>query len=99
MDYKEALRYIDGTHWFGSKPGLERTEALLEGLGRPQDGLKFVHIAGTNGKGSCAAMLASILRAAGYKTGLYTSPGRDSGGAGDAHQAHRRRHGGPPHGV
>ena len=74
MDYKEALRYIDGTHWFGSKPGLERTEALLEGLGRPQDGLKFVHIAGTNGKGSCAAMLASVLKAAGYRTGLYTSP-------------------------
>ena len=74
MDYKEALRYIDGTHWFGSKPGLARTEALLEGLGRPQDGLKFVHIAGTNGKGSCAAMLASVLKAAGYRTGLYTSP-------------------------
>ena len=65
MDIREALAYIDGTQWFGSKPGLSRTEELLEKLGRPQDGLKFVHIAGTNGKGSCAAMLASILRAAG----------------------------------
>ncbi|MBQ3423683.1 MAG: bifunctional folylpolyglutamate synthase/dihydrofolate synthase, partial [Clostridia bacterium] len=74
MDIQEALAYIDGTQWFGSKPGLSRTEALLEKLGRPQDGLKFVHIAGTNGKGSCAAMLASVLRAAGYRTGLYTSP-------------------------
>ena len=74
MNYQEALQYIDGTRWFGSKPGLSRTQALLEALGRPQDRLKYVHIAGTNGKGSCAAMLASILRAAGYKTGLYTSP-------------------------
>ena len=74
MDITEALAYIDGTQWFGSKPGLERTEALLDKLGRPQDRLKYVHIAGTNGKGSCAAMLASILKAAGYRTGLYTSP-------------------------
>ena len=74
MNITEALQYIDGTQWFGSKPGLERTEALLDKLGRPQDRLKYVHIAGTNGKGSCAAMLASILKAAGYRTGLYTSP-------------------------
>ncbi len=74
MNITEALQYIDGTQWFGSKPGLERTEALLDKLGRPQDRLKFIHIAGTNGKGSCAAMLASILKAAGYRTGLYTSP-------------------------
>ena len=74
MNITEALQYIDGTQWFGSKPGLERTEALLDKLGRPQDRLKYIHIAGTNGKGSCAAMLASILKAAGYRTGLYTSP-------------------------
>ncbi len=74
MNYQEALNYINGTRWMGSKPGLSRTEELLERLGRPQDKLKFVHIAGTNGKGSCAAMLASILRCAGYRTGLYTSP-------------------------
>ena len=74
MNIQEALTYIDGTQWFGSKPGLSRTEELLDKLGRPQDRLKYVHIAGTNGKGSCAAMLASVLRAAGYRTGLYTSP-------------------------
>ena len=74
MDIKQALDYINGTLWFGSKPGLSRVEALLDKLDRPQDKLKFVHIAGTNGKGSCAAMLASILHAAGYRTGLYTSP-------------------------
>ena len=74
MNYQEALNYINGTRWMGSKPGLSRTEELLERLGRPQDRLKYVHIAGTNGKGSCAAMLASILKAAGYKVGLYTSP-------------------------
>ncbi len=74
MDYREALEYIDGMQWFGSKPGLERVGALLEKLGDPQRELKFVHIAGTNGKGSCAAMTASVLKAAGYKTGLFTSP-------------------------
>ena len=74
MNITEALQAIAGTQWFGSKPGLERTEALLDKLGRPQDRLKYIHIAGTNGKGSCAAMLASILKAAGYRTGLYTSP-------------------------
>lgn len=74
MNIQEALAYIDGTLWFGSRPGLSRVEELLDKLGRPQDRLKFVHIAGTNGKGSCAAMLASILRAAGCRTGLYTSP-------------------------
>ena len=74
MNYKEALSYIDSVRWYGSRPGLSRIEALLEKLGRPQDDLRFIHIAGTNGKGSCAAMTASILRAAGYKTGLFTSP-------------------------
>ena len=74
MTYKEALDYIDGVRWYGSKPGLERVSALLEKLGKPQEHLKFVHIAGTNGKGSCAAMLASVLKAAGYRTGLFTSP-------------------------
>lgn len=74
MDYQEALAYLNNVEFFGSKPGLERVGALLETLGSPQKGMKFVHIAGTNGKGSCAAMAASILKAAGYKTGLYTSP-------------------------
>lgn len=74
MNYTEAIEYITGTEWFGSKPGLERISVLLDKLGNPQDSLKFCHIAGTNGKGSCASMLASVLKAAGYKTGLYTSP-------------------------
>ena len=74
MDYKEALAYINGVEFFGSKPGLTRIRELLERLGDPQKKLRFIHIAGTNGKGSCAAMTASVLKAAGYKTGLYTSP-------------------------
>ena len=74
MDYKEALEYINKAEWFGSRPGLERITELLEKLGNPQNGMKFIHIAGTNGKGSCAAMTASVLKAAGYKTGLFTSP-------------------------
>lgn len=74
MDYKEALEYINGVSWLGSKPGLERVTELLEKLGRPQDSLKFIHIAGTNGKGSCAAILASVMKCCGYCTGLFTSP-------------------------
>ena len=74
MEYQEALAYINNLRWYGSRPGLERVGALLEKLGDPQKSLKFVHIAGTNGKGSCAAMTASVLRAAGYRTGLFTSP-------------------------
>lgn len=74
MDYKEALEYINKTEWFRSRPGLDRISELLGKLGQPQKGMKFIHIAGTNGKGSCAAMTASVLKAAGYKTGLFTSP-------------------------
>ena len=74
MNYQEALAYLNNVEFFGSKPGLERVGELLEKLGNPQKGLRFIHIAGTNGKGSCAAMTASILKAAGYKTGLFTSP-------------------------
>lgn len=74
MDYREALRYIDGAQSFGAESSLRRIRELSRLLGDPQKELKFVHIAGTNGKGSCAAMLASVLRAAGYRTGLYTSP-------------------------
>jgi dihydrofolate synthase / folylpolyglutamate synthase len=59
---------------FGIKPGLERVTALLDKLGNPHHSLKYVHVGGTNGKGSTAVMLTSILREAGYKVGLYTSP-------------------------
>ena len=74
MTYEEALNAIHAVHWQGHKPGLERTRALLSALGDPHKALRFVHVAGTNGKGSTAAMLDSCLRAAGYKTGLFTSP-------------------------
>ncbi len=74
MTYEEALKYIHSVNWVGSKLGLERTRELLSRLGNPHQELKFIHIAGTNGKGSTAAMLSSILEHAGYRVGLYTSP-------------------------
>ena len=74
MNYKEALEYIHSIDWRGSRPGLTRITELMELLGNPQDKLRFIHVAGTNGKGSTCAMLSSILREAGYKTGLFTSP-------------------------
>lgn len=74
MTYKEALEYIHTINWQFCKPGLERTEELCKMLGNPEKSLKFVHVAGTNGKGSFSSMLASVLKEAGYKVGLYTSP-------------------------
>ena len=74
MTIREALAYIHAVDWRRSKPGLRRIHELLEKLGHPERTVRFVHITGTNGKGSTCAMLASILQAAGYRTGLYTSP-------------------------
>lgn len=74
MNLEETLSYIHAVCWRGSVPGLERISALLSSMGNPHLGLKFIHVTGTNGKGSTCAMLASILQAAGYRTGLYTSP-------------------------
>ncbi len=74
MNIKETLAYIHSKERFGIKPGLERIEKLLELLGNPQENLDIVHVAGTNGKGSTCAMLASGLSETGYKVGLYTSP-------------------------
>ena len=74
MNYQEALDYINGVSWLGSKPGLERVSELLYRLGSPQNKLRFIHVAGTNGKGSTCAMLASVLKKAGLVTGLFTSP-------------------------
>ena len=74
MNYEQALEYIHAVQWAGHKPGLSRTRTLLAALGDPQRQLRFVHIAGTNGKGSTAAMMASCLHKAGYRVGLYTSP-------------------------
>ncbi len=74
MTVDEALSYIHSVSWMGSRPGLERTQELLKRLGNPEKQMKYVHVAGTNGKGSTAAMTASILQQAGYRVGLYTSP-------------------------
>lgn len=74
MNYQESLEYIHCGFFGGTRPGLERVSELLGKLGNPQDGLRFIHVAGTNGKGSVCAMTDSVLRAAGYHTGLYTSP-------------------------
>ena len=74
MTLNESLAYIHGLYRKGSVPGLHRMRQMLEKMGNPQKKLKFIHIAGTNGKGSTAAMTASILTKAGYKTGLFTSP-------------------------
>ena len=74
MTYKEALDYIHSIDWRGSRPGLSRITELMERLGNPQDKLRFIHVAGTNGKGSVCAMISSILRAQGYRVGLFTSP-------------------------
>ena len=74
MTGEEAIAYIEHIPWQGVRLGLERTRELLEKLGNPEKNLRFVHIAGTNGKGSTAAMLAAVLQSAGYRTGLYISP-------------------------
>ena len=70
----DPVVYINTPRWQASRLGLDRIRALLERLGRPQDALRFVHVAGTNGKGSTCAYLASVLQAAGFRTGLFTSP-------------------------
>lgn len=74
MTGQEAIAYIHSMTWDRSATGYEHAKRLLEYMGNPEKELKYVHIGGTNGKGSTAAMLASVFRAAGYKTGLYTSP-------------------------
>jgi dihydrofolate synthase / folylpolyglutamate synthase len=74
MNYDEAMKYIHGTLKFGSKLGLESITKLMDYMGNPQRKLKFVHIAGTNGKGSTTAFISSILINSGYKTGIFTSP-------------------------
>lgn len=74
MNYDEAMSYIHEVGNFGSNYGLERTYKLLELLGNPHKKGKFIHIAGTNGKGSTTAMLVELLRERGYKVGMYTSP-------------------------
>lgn len=74
MTGSEAIAYIHSMVWDRSATGYEHARELLEKMGNPQKDLRYVHIGGTNGKGSTAAMLSSVLRCAGYRTGLYTSP-------------------------
>jgi len=74
MNGREAIEYIHSVSWLGSRPGLDRILKLCSLMGNPERGQKFIHVAGTNGKGSFCAMTERILREAGYKTGLFTSP-------------------------
>ena len=74
MNYNEALDYIHKINWVFCNPGLGRIEHLCSKLGNPQNKLKFIHVAGTNGKGSFCAMLSSVLKEAGYRVGTFTSP-------------------------
>lgn len=74
MNYEEAMNFIQNTNKFGSVLGLDNIRELLERLGNPQDQLRVVHIAGTNGKGSTLAFLAGIFRESGYRAGRYVSP-------------------------
>ena len=74
MNYQEALSYINDKDKFGSRLGLSSIGKLLEELGNPHIGLNYLHVAGTNGKGSTSSYLANMLQSAGYKVGLYTSP-------------------------
>src|SRR5436190_18884989 len=74
MSYSEAIQFLYQLQLFGAILGLENTRQLARLVGNPERGLRFIHVAGTNGKGSTCAMLESIYRAAGYRTGLFTSP-------------------------
>jgi dihydrofolate synthase/folylpolyglutamate synthase len=74
MTYEKAIRYLYDLRLFGAKLGLENTLRLARLTGNPQGNLRFIHVAGTNGKGSTCAMLESIYRAAGLRVGLFTSP-------------------------
>ena len=74
MTVEQAIQYIHSNKWHNKRPGLDRIRALLAAMGDPQKSVRCIHVAGTNGKGSVCAMLDAILRAAGYRVGLFTSP-------------------------
>src|SRR5438477_12683080 len=74
MTYEQFLQNLNARGMFRIHPSLNRVRKVLAVLGNPQDRISAIHIAGTNGKGSVAAALESVLRASGYRTGLYTSP-------------------------
>jgi dihydrofolate synthase/folylpolyglutamate synthase len=72
--YEDTLTYLFGLYRFGSRPGLGPIRKVLKKLGNPERGLKVIHVAGTNGKGSVCAVLSSVLKEGGYRVGMYTSP-------------------------
>ena len=74
MEYAKAIELLTSKGMFRIELGLDRISLALEKLGNPQEDLKCIHVAGTNGKGSVCSILATILKEAGYKVGLYTSP-------------------------
>ena len=74
MNYQACMAYLNKCAALGSKPGLDTVTELLKRLGNPQDSLRFIHLAGTNGKGSVGCFLQYILREAGYRVGFFTSP-------------------------
>lgn len=74
MNYKETMEYLESIQSYGIVPGLDNIKELCRRLGNPQENLQFVHIAGTNGKGSTLAYVSTILKVAGYKVGRYISP-------------------------
>ncbi len=74
MNYSDAVSFIESVSWKGSVPGLDRITELCDLLGHPEEKVKYIHIAGTNGKGSVSAIISSVLSSAGYKTGTFTSP-------------------------
>ena len=74
MNCNDAIEYIHSLEKFGIRPGMERIRALCDALGNPQDNLKVIHVAGTNGKGSTSTMISNILRKSGYNVGLFISP-------------------------
>src|SRR5450756_2124703 len=74
MTYAEAIQFLYSLRLFGANFGLENTRKLAARVGNPQEQLRFIHVAGTNGKGSTCALLESIYRAAGLRVGLFTSP-------------------------
>ncbi|NLY70134.1 MAG: bifunctional folylpolyglutamate synthase/dihydrofolate synthase, partial [Clostridiales bacterium] len=74
MDYEQTIDKIHSFSKFGSRLGLERMKILMDLLDNPQDQMKIIHVAGTNGKGSVCRFLATVLLENGYKVGLYTSP-------------------------
>ena len=74
MTVQQAIEFLENYPAKGSRPGLERIRVLMDRLGNPQREMRYVHVTGSNGKGSTCAFIDSVLRTAGYRTGLYTSP-------------------------